>query len=353
SPRFRVLGAVSASEPAAFRLTMNGLTVDYARATLLPAGAILLFERGDFVDVKGAVDAATGLFVATSVEQRRKRLDGAVEGRADIEGLLTKIDSTDPTRFEVNGLPVSTTAATAFAGTLSTRSTVTVKGVVTSAGTVAASTVKAVPLPFGPPVPAAVSNNLRIRVRDAAGAPQGGTQVSLWVQSSSVGYSYAWATGANTTTDAAGNLLASTPEGANVSAYAARSGYQQPCVASTTISGGSVLDVQLVPAASLLASNSPAPFSTGGVVISGTVFETVAGARRPVPGALVWFESLSDLVSATTLTDLEGRYVLCRLPPQVSASELWVTKSGYADLEVWPIDTRQSGTRDLELTRVP
>jgi len=84
----------------------------------------------------------------------------------------------------------------------------------------------------------------------------------------------------------------------------------QPCAAIAVVNGANATaDVVLVDSAvarSMTPADSP--------MLSGLVYRTTSAGREPVSGAYVDFEYFPDLVTATTVTDAQGRYSLCRLP---------------------------------------
>jgi hypothetical protein len=103
-----------------------------------------------------------------------------------------------------------------------------------------------------------------------------------------------------------------------------------------------------VTAETLNALSPPRPLNVREPVITGAVFETTSGVRQPVAGALIDVDT-GMVDRATTLTDLNGAYFLCGLPQP--AVEIGVWKDGYATKYVWPVDTTQSATLDIELQR--
>jgi hypothetical protein len=86
--------------------------------------------------------------------------------------------------------------------------------------------------------------------------------------------------------------------------------------------------------------------------LSGVVFElTPDGERRPIESAEVQTDGLGGLgwITAGTLTDEEGRYVLCGFQGETSTYVI-ASKAGFRPLQA---TTRLTGntTLDIELTR--
>jgi hypothetical protein len=120
------------------------------------------------------------------------------------------------------------------------------------------------------------------------------------------------------TSDAAGRYSVSgVPVGGISITAAAGSGYYAPCPAGwDVVRSDRIFDVHVVSAALLSAAGAPAdmPYS-GGIWVSGVVFERTPQGRPPIAGATVTLEGhASDpRIGSTTLTDAAGRYHLC--PP--------------------------------------
>ena len=106
----------------------------------------------------------------------------------------------------------------------------------------------------------------------------------------------------------------------------------QPCVASLSVAGNATRDVHLVVDPAQLGAHLPAALLADTPTLSGLVFENAAQGRQAVPGVRVELDMISGLgdVSATTLTDSDGRYVLCGLggstSPYVYASNCAVDR---------------------------
>ena len=146
-------------------------------------------------------------------------------------------------------------------------------------------------------------------------------------------------------TDSAGAYrFASVPDG-DVILLADAEGFDQPCAAAarTVNRDTTTLNIDLVSRTHPLPSLASAP-----PTVSGVVFEMTADGRKPVPGALVTFESFPDLVTAMTTSDDAGRYSLCMLPVGLGGISAWRSPFALTDLAV-PVSG--SIVLDLELKR--
>lgn len=159
-----------------------------------------------------------------------------------------------------------------------------------------------------PPFPTGGSNFITgvVRERSAAGtSPIGGATVWAWVQYPDHGYS-----AGGVQTDASGKYRFPNLPDALIVMEAGGGGYDHPCASVFQLGSPSVTeDLELVSDAHPIFDPDPAP-----PALTGVVYENVAGGRQPVAGARVFFETLFEIVAATTTTDEHGRYSLCRLP---------------------------------------
>lgn len=108
---FEVHGFVADLDDVARTFRLGMLTVDYSGASLddFPNGMI---SDGDFVEAEGDSLGSSGELIADEVELEDRGIDGDDGDRVEIEGLITRFVS--PEDFDVNGTPVTTTAATEF-----------------------------------------------------------------------------------------------------------------------------------------------------------------------------------------------------------------------------------------------
>ena len=164
----------------------------------------------------------------------------------------------------------------------------------------------------GPPVPTGLHIVSGV-VSDGA-RPIEGANISAWIDQGGSGYSHMWAHG-QLLTDADGRYkLAGLPALVHVQLQTWKDGYVQQCAApQVTLLGDTSVDLQLVSRGSLSASTGEAPAS-GFRSVSGVVFEITGAGKQPVAGAYVDFEPFMDFPAATTLSDADGRYLLCGVP---------------------------------------
>ena len=94
----------------------------------------------------------------------------------------------------------------------------------------------------------------------------------------------------------------------------------------------------------------PTPTSQNATV--GLVFEITAQGRQPVAQARVELDMIYGLgdVSATTLTDTDGRYVLCGLSGHDS-TYVYASKAGYRLGDVGTVALNGDTVHDIELQR--
>ena len=123
----------------------------------------------------------------------------------------------------------------------------------------------------------------------------------------------------------------------------------QPCAYTLTPSADLRQDLHIVTQPSQLGANIPRPLAGTPSTLSGVVYELTVEGRRPVGGATVELDGLHGLglVVARTLTDAEGRYVLCGVPSRESLY-LFAVKSGY---RLFESDVAGVSILDIELRR--
>jgi hypothetical protein len=200
------------------------------------------------------------------------------------------------------------------------------------------------PNPSPAPQSATISG---VVVRHAADGikPFDAASVWGWVQTATSG----WRVGP-VPTDGNGRYSFQVPSGASLRVQVAPP--YQPCVATfdTTSNGGH--DVHVVTDSAQLGAHLPAELLTNFPVLSGVVFENTAEGRQPVSGVRVEVDMLWGMgdVSATTLTDSDGRYVLCGLVG--NSPYVYASKAGYSLGDVGTVTLTASNTsRDIELRR--
>jgi hypothetical protein len=79
------------------------------------------------------------------------------------------------------------------------------------------------------------------------------------------------------------------------------------------------MDARMVPVAQLFTTSAAWMTSPGTRTVSGTVYLEANGIRTPATGAFVDFEPIEDFPAAVTVSDSQGRYLLCGLPSTGSA----------------------------------
>jgi hypothetical protein len=126
----------------------------------------------------------------------------------------------------------------------------------------------------------------------------------------------------------------------------------QPCVVTISASSNVNHDVHIVADPNQLGAHLPAELLADVPTLSGVVFENTPDGRRPVSGARLEVDMLYGLgdVSATTLTDSDGRYVLCGLTG--NSPYIYASKSGFKAVDVGTVSLSSANTiRDIELQR--
>jgi hypothetical protein len=126
----------------------------------------------------------------------------------------------------------------------------------------------------------------------------------------------------------------------------------QPCVAGVSVMGNVTRDVDIISDPDQLGEHLPAQLLADTPSLSGFVFETAAQGRQPVAQARVELDMLYGMgdVSATTLTDAAGRYVLCGLSGHDS-TYLYASKVGYRLADVGTVALNGNTLHDIELHR--
>lgn len=169
--------------------------------------------------------------------------------------------------------------------------------------------------------------------------PRPYARVWAWVQRSNNGYS-----AGSVRTDGDGNYRFPTLPDAFIVLQAGADGYDQPCASTLHLtSNGAQATIEVVSeTAPVYDPDPPAP------ALRGVVYEMTPGGRLPVAGARVFVETLFEIVAATTMTDEQGRYSLCRLP--TTGTYVTPVKKGYV-LKGTDVALAGVMTIDLEMTR--
>jgi hypothetical protein len=109
-------------------------------------------------------------------------------------------------------------------------------------------------------------------------------------------------------------------------------GYYDPCPSGGYLMAEKRVDVHVLSEATLSTVGAPDDMPREqSLAFSGMVYEVIAEGRQPVVAALV------QLGTSRTLTNTEGRYLICPNPTATSASlyqDLTATRSGYRPARV-------------------
>jgi hypothetical protein len=174
--------------------------------------------------------------------------------------------------------------------------------------------------------------------------------VNLWVQQSQQGYSYWWAHGPLRSDDL-GLFEAPDLPDSRVSVFAWKDGYVQPCAVTRDVRGDASVRVELMLRSAFDVVTAPRPQLAIEPSVSGVVFETTAAGRRPVAGAVVWLEETMGIIYATTMSDRSGGYFVCNVGSLPTAAWLTVTKDGFENRSVGPVNSLETRVIEIELTR--
>ena len=153
------------------------------------------------------------------------------------------------------------------------------------------------------------------RTRSGAVRPLVGANVNAWVDTGRLGYSYMWANGAQLSDDGGRFALGGLPDSARVIVDAYKSGYVQQCAAPPLVmDADATVDIELIPRSLVSVSPEEVRSRPGFRSISGVVYENTSQGRRPFAGVFVDYEPVMDSPAAITVTDANGRYLLCGIP---------------------------------------
>ena len=337
---FETTGTIASHNTLARRFRINGLVVSYAT---VGSGSAATLRNGEIVEVRGVSLLAGGVLAATYVE-RAAPVSGAAGDRVDMQGFVTTIDGEEPDSFDVAGVPARTTSETVVVDVdVALDAKLAVKGTLDSSGTVVASDLRR----GGYPGPTSGPYMIVGQVFDAYSGGIPNASMNLWVQQGRGGYSYVWANG-HFGTNSKGEFIAPNIPEAQLSFWAVKSGFVQPCAVNAVVPPSGVVQIELVAESTIAVLDPPRPLTVRGTVLTGTVFETVNGVRQPVAGAGVEVDTDFDVVVATTKTDLQGRFFLCNVP---SRALLYVGKPGYVLEDIWLPDTATASPLEVELRR--
>jgi hypothetical protein len=217
------------------------------------------------------------------------------------------------------------------------------------------------PSSFVSPTPVDQNATVAVTVwrHDTGGVtPDANVQLDAWVQTGNSGRRLA-----PTNAGPDGRYSFTVPTGA---LFRVRAGWlgdapprYQPCVTAIAAPGNTTLDVHTIVDPAQLGAHLPGELLAGTPTLSGTVFETTPLGRQPVPDVLLELDMFGGLgdVSATTLTDADGHYILCGLggaaatAPSIGSTYIYALKSGYRLADVGAVIVNGNTIRDIEVQR--
>jgi hypothetical protein len=125
----------------------------------------------------------------------------------------------------------------------------------------------------------------------------------------------------------------------------------QPCAVTVEPAADVTADIHTVPESGPLGASLPDELMPRKPILSGVVYETTPTGRRPLPQAWVSLDPIQGLglVIASTLTDADGRYVLCGVP-YLPGLVLMVSRDGFESFQS-PGDLTDRGSFDVEMRR--
>ena len=168
--------------------------------------------------------------------------------------------------------------------------------------------------------------------------------LETWVERPGVMYFAGYITG-----DSAGRFSFEVPSDGLVRLYAHPPGLYQPCL-TTVKAGQTETTLRLVSEADVVRAREWPDFKVE-TLLSGTIFETSAMGRLPLPDARVQVDGVTGdgRPLSDTLTDADGRFVVCGLEGS-PLHALVAFKTGY-QWATTMIPTQGAGPIDLELKR--
>lgn len=350
---FRTTGAITEVSSDS-RFSIDGLVVDY-RVASLEGGTSSALQKGVFVEVEGAIPIG-GVLPASRVTIRAKSLSGGpFDGGVDIEGYITAQNSSDPVNFEIGGIQmIASTSGTVGLANIGFDGPVTVGFVASGPGPTAVARIFANGYGF---TLTALPGRLQGRIFDAVAGPV--RDAFIWpLAFLPDGSTYLIGNGPGIKSNEDGRFEVLAPGDSRVLMMASKQDYVRPCSVFIDASANSSFEMELVPQVRLDADNPPPPVSsTGSAVTTGIVYEQTASGRQPVAGAFVSYVSSTSWwddgwTLANTVTDRNGRYVLCGLP---NLSEwnwqpgIQVFKTGFQGF--WQQGLPGGSSFDIELKR--
>ena len=187
------------------------------------------------------------------------------------------------------------------------------------------------------------------QVFDPYTGPIAGAGVNLWVQQGGWGVSYWWSNGA-LWTDEQGRFTAPDIPDSQISVHAVRDGYVQQCAVTVALRSNVTLNVEMTSESTLESPTPPPPQSARGTHVTGLIFETTQAGRQPVAGAHVLADQAPDWAFANTISDLQGKFLLCNLP--AAYTFLHVGTPGFSGSDVELTDPSKVTRLEIELKRL-
>jgi len=155
---------------------------------------------------------------------------------------------------------------------------------------------------------------------------------------------------------------ATLPYPASITVLAEREGFVQPCGIRQNVDADVDVRVEMVPVSSLDTMYPPHPQLSGEPSVTGLIIDATGEGRSPVAGVTVRVEESLPIFGAavlqhhaeepavlrvaTTMSDRGGGFFLCNLGPAVY---FWVSKAGYQNLTIGPVDASKSQFLEFQL----
>lgn len=157
---------------------------------------------------------------------------------------------------------------------------------------------------------------------------------------------------------------ATLPYPASITVLAEREGFVQPCGIRQNVDADVDVRIEMVPVSSLDTMYPPHPQLSGEPSVTGLIIDATGEGRTPVAGVTVRVEESLPIFGvavlqhhaeepavvrvATTLSDRGGGFFLCGLGPAVYFR---VSKAGYQNLTIGPVDASKSQFLEIQLER--
>lgn len=199
-----------------------------------------------------------------------------------------------------------------------------------------------------PPPPISANHTVRGEVFSFDTGMIAGADINLWVQTEGFGYSYWWARGP-LWSDALGLFEADLLPDSQITITAHADDYVQPCAVRTDLRDDFAVRVEMIETWRLQTDTPRRPQLGGEPSVTGIIYETTASGRQPIAEASLWVEGdVMDFGLAMTQSERGGGFYLCNLGPSVW---IHVSKAGFVDSWIGPIDATESRILEIELNR--